>query len=284
MTGVDSFQCGLAITYLALFFAMPLFLEEAKLRFGEEKAFGTVPFLLLYPVAFFLAAVYTESLFLLLALLSFRDVRNGQAGRAALWAFLAGLTRAPAAALGPPLALAWVALHREKPRRLATAAALLLAPVAGVCLWIFGIGLAKGEPYLFFRSMGAWRHEAGHPTAGAFAFFEELSRYVSTGYFREHPGALLPYLHFVLFSIVTVYLLVKRRLADASWPAGVLALSVLTGTSAGVPRYTSTIYVGHFALFSMTEGRPLLRRALLAAYTAVLLLNTAFFVNWHFVS
>jgi hypothetical protein len=284
MTGVDSFQCGLMVTYAALLLALPLFLEEARFRFGNERAWGTLPFLLLYPPAFFLAAVYTESVFLLLALLAFREVRFGRLQPALLWAFLTGLTRAPAIAIGPPLALSWWFSRPREERRVIPSLLLGAAPGLGVASWILGIGLSKGEPGLFFRSMGAWRKEAGNPEAGFFAFLEEPLQMFRTGHFRSHPGALEPYFHFGLYTFVAALQLRAKRWADASWSLGLLGLAMLTGTSAGIPRYTLTIYPGHFALFEFAEGRPMLRRLILGGYLALLLLNIAFFVNWHFVS
>ncbi|MEO6326164.1 MAG: hypothetical protein ABIT01_20140 [Thermoanaerobaculia bacterium] len=284
MTGIDSFQSGLLVTYAALLLALPLFLEEARFRFGDQRAWRTLPFLLLYPPAFFLAAVYTESVFLLLALLAFREVRFGRLQPALLWAFLTGLTRAPAVVLGAPLALTWWLSRAKGERRVLGFLLLGAAPTLGVASWILGIGLAKGEPGLFFRSMGAWRKEAGDPEAGFLAFWKEGQTMYREGRFRSHPGAIVPYVHFVLFSFVGAIQLRARRWADASWSLGLLALSIFTGTSAGIPRYTLTIYPGHFALFELTESRPVLRRILLGAYLALLLLNVAFFVNWHFVS
>ena len=283
-TGVDSFQTALLVTYAALFFAIPLLVEEARVRFGEERARDALPFLFLYPVGFFLAAVYTESLFLLVALLAFRSVRRGELWLAALFGILLGLTRAPAAAAGPGLAVAWWLARRDDPRRLAGAALLFCAPLAGVLGWIFGIGWGKGEPMLFFRSMGAWRHAAGDPVAGVVSFFREPVDAWRNGVFREHPRELGPYLHFVLFSVLGAAQLKLRRFSDAAWTAAALALPVLTGTWAGIPRYTLTVYPGHFAAATLCEGHPVLRRVWLGVSAVGLLVNAAYFTNWHFVS
>ncbi len=283
-TGVDSFQTALLVTYAALFLAIPLLVEEAKARFGEARARDALPFLFLYPVGFFLAAVYTESLFLLVALLAFRSVRRGELWLAVLFGVLLGLTRAPAAAVGPALALSWWFTRKDDPRRLSGAGLLLFAPLVGVLGWIFGIGYGKGEPMLFFRSMGAWRHAAGNPVEGVFAFFREPIDAWRSGHFREHPLDLGPVVHFVLFSFLGAVQLKLRRWQDAAWTFCVLALPVLTGTWAGIPRYTLTVYPGHFAAAALCQDRPFLRRLWLGVSVVGLLLNAAFFTNWHFVS
>lgn len=283
-TGLDSFACGLAVSWLALLLAVPLLVEEARERFGDGSRFSSLPFLFLYPVAFFLGAVYTESLFLLLALLAFRAVRRGELGPALVFAFLLGLTRAPAAAVGPGLSLAWALGRRGDGRRFAGAAALFVAPLAGVLGWVSGLGLAFGEPGLFFRVMSAWRHDASDPVSGALGFVRELGDKLGNGWFLRHPGALVPYGHFVLFAALGLFQLRLRRFADAAWTGAALALPVLTGTVNGTPRYTLTIYPAHFAAASLCEGRPALRRLWLGVSLFGLLAESALFVGWHFIS
>ncbi len=283
-TGLDSFRAAAVVSWAALLLAVPLLAAEARERFGEKADLRTLPFLLLYPVAFFLAAVYTESLFLLLVLLAFRAARRNGLALALLFGLLLGLTRAPAVAVGPGLAVAWWLGAAAGARRWAGAALLLVAPLAGVLSWVFGIGLLQGEPMLFFRSMGAWRASAGNPLAGAVAFVLEPVRMLRTGWFLEHPGAVAPFVHFGLFAFLGGLQLRMRRFADAAWTAGVLGLAVATGTADGIPRYTLTVYPGHFAAAAFCEDRPRLRALWLGASLALLLLNSAFFVNWHFVS
>ena len=284
LTGIDSFQSGLLVTWAALFLAVPLLVEEARARFGEKRARDALPFLFLYPVAFFLAAVYTETTFLLVVLLAFRAVRRGELSLALLFALLVGLTRAPGAAVGPALAIAWATARKDDPRRFAGAALLFLAPLAGVLGWIFGIGLGKGEPLLFFRSMGAWRETAGNPLSGVAQFVREPIAAWRAGQFAAEPWTIAPWLHLVLYGFLAACLAARRMWADAAWIACALGLSILTGTAAGIPRYTLTIYPGLFAAALLCEERPLLKRFWLGVSAALLLLNAALFTNWHFVS
>lgn len=283
-TGLDGFRAGLLVSYAALLFAIPLLVEEARERFGAARAHAALPFLFVYPVAFFLASVYTESLFLLLALLAFRAVRRGNLPLAMALGLLLGLTRAPAAAVGPALAVSFWLGRREGESRLAGAVLLFFAPLAGVLGWIFGLGYAKGEPGVFFRSMAAWRHAAGDPLAGAAAFWNEFTGMLTSGWFVENPGALAPFFHFVLFAVLGAAQLYRRRFSDAAWIACALALPVLTGTATGTPRYTLTIYPGHFAAAALCEGRPWLKWPWLGASLFGLLAESALFVNWHFIS
>jgi hypothetical protein len=283
-TGVDTFLAALLVSYAALLFAMPLMAEEARARLGPELGEAHLPYLLLYPVSFFLASVYTESTFLLLALLTFREVRNGRLAPAALFAFLTGLTRAPAAALGPALGLAWLLARKDGRSRWLQAAALAALPLAGVLSWAFGIGLAKGEPGLFFRSMGAWRVSSSDPLEAVMAFFLEPTWLWHRGWFRQDPESLLPYAHFLLLVALSGWLLHGRRLPDAAWVLGAIGMALLTGTADGVPRYSLTVYPLFFALAEAGASRPALRRVWWAVSAFLLLYNSALFVNWHFIS
>lgn len=283
LTGLDPLWTLAAISWIAFVFALPLFGEECRARLGPERAKGPLPFLLLYPVAFFFAAAYTESLFFLLLLLAFRLIRVEHSAAAILVGVLLGLTRAPAAAVGPALALAYV-LRPGSRKRFPTTAALAVAPLAGVLAYVFGIGLWKGEAGLFFRAMGAWAHRATSPVEGALSFLGEQAALFSGDTLFRHPGAIAPLAHFTLFAALAVVQMRRRRFSDAAWTAGVLGLAFLTGTTNGVPRYTATIFPGHILLFELLEHRPGLRAAALTLSAALLLLRAALFVNWHFVS
>jgi hypothetical protein len=288
LTGVAPMWALTALSWTAFVFALPLFGEECRARLGPDRARGPLPFLLLYPVAFFFGAAYTESLFFLLLLLAFRFIRTGRPLAAACVGILLGLTRAPAAAVGPALALAHAlgtpGIGAPPRKRFLESAALAVAPLAGVLTYVLGIGWWKGEPGLFFRAMGAWAHRSTNPLDGAAAFAREQVTLFSSGALLQHPGAIAPLLHFTLFAVLAAQQARRRRFADAAWTAGVLGLAFLTGTTNGVPRYTLTIFPGFILLFELLERRPALRAAALALSTALLLLRAAFFVNWHFVS
>ncbi len=282
LTGIDPLFALTAVAWISFLFALPLFGETCRDRLGPSRADGPLPYLLLYPVAFFFGAAYTESLFFLLLLLAFRFVRTERLFAALFVAFLLGLTRAPAAAVGPALALAYA--FGPGARRRSVTAALFVAPLAGVLAHVVGIGLWFGEPRLFFRAMGAWEHRETSPLAGVAGFFMQQVDLFTSGVLLRHPGAIAPLAHFTLFFVLGLVQARRKRWSDAAWTFGVLGLALLTGTTNGVPRYTLTIFPGFILLFELLEKRPLLRAAALTVSAALLLLRSAMFVNWHFVS
>lgn len=281
---VDGFHAGLVVTYVCLFLAMSLFYREGVRRLGEEDARAAGRFLLLFPTAFFLVAVYAEAMFLLFALLAFRDARDGPLRKALLFGFLLGLTRASALAAAPALFLA--ALDRPGPdgrRRVGRALAVGLVPVATVFLWIFGVGAIYGEPGLFFRSMEGW-HRGTSSLSGVFAWFLSMKvRFVDMDW-RSDPTFVLDYGATLLFALVAVYQLVKRRWSDAAWTGGAIALPMTTGLSGGMPRFLLVVYPVFYALAEGSRGRPRLRLAWWILSGVLLLAAAARFVNWHWVA
>lgn len=75
---------------LAMFMILYRLVEK---DFGAKRAYYTILYLALWPSAFFLSGIYTESLFLCLSTLTFYQLRHGRWFLAAICACFASLTR-----------------------------------------------------------------------------------------------------------------------------------------------------------------------------------------------
>ncbi len=281
---MDGFHAGLLVSYLCLFLAASLFLREGRERLKEPGAWQALVFLLLFPTAFFYAAVYAESMMLLFLLLAFRDARSGSTGRAALWGCLLGLTRGSAMAAGP--ALFFAALEAPEPRgarRFRRALLLGATPIAVVFLWITGMGFVKGEPGLFFRALEGW-HRGSSPIAGVSDFFRVLREHVRLGNIFHDFTLALDYGMVLVFLAIVVYQLARRHWSDAAWTASALALPLATGLSGGIPRFLLVVYPASFAFAEATRNSPRARMGLWLISGTLLLIASARFVNWQWVA
>ena len=92
LTG-DTLVAGLIVSNLALCAASILFYRLVLEEFGEETAGRAVWYLLIFPTSFFGSAIYSESLFLLLAVGALYLFRKGFWGGAAMLGVLSALTR-----------------------------------------------------------------------------------------------------------------------------------------------------------------------------------------------
>jgi hypothetical protein len=143
---------GVLLSLAACLAAFVLLHRLALPRLGAAGARRAVLYLAVFPTALFLQAVYSESLYLALALATFLLAERGRFLGAGAAAGLAMLTRPAGIALLPALALlAWRAEHRGR--------ALLTLPVAvaGAALYPFVLALWIGEPLAFLRAQeGIW--------------------------------------------------------------------------------------------------------------------------------
>lgn len=119
-------------------------------RLGPAAARRAVVVLALFPTSLFLGAVYSEALFLALAVAVFLLAERGRLGSAAVLTGLALLTRPQGLALLPVLALfAWRSGRRRDLALLAVPLALLAAYPLALWLWI-------DRPFAFLRAQEVW--------------------------------------------------------------------------------------------------------------------------------
>jgi hypothetical protein len=289
LLGMDGFAAGQVLSIACFLAAGLLFAAEGRRRLGARGSRDALLFLLLYPTAFFFVAMYSESLFLLLALAALGSARRDRPAAAALFGLLAGTTRLTAIALAAPLAIEAFSAARTAGRPAlsdghALRRALLagLAPAAGVGLWVFGSGLAAGEPGLFFRVQEAWNRGVS-PLLGAWHFVKPFTRIVP-GQTLDHPALFLDYGHFLLFAAIGIYQARRRRFSDAAWTAGALLIPVASGVSASLSRYVLVVYPAFYSLAEIFQDRPRLRLAWWIGSAALLLAAEAAFVQWRWVA
>jgi len=99
----STFLAGLFISHLATLYAIKLLYDVFLGWGGNPAGKRSLFFMLIYPTSFFLFSVYTESLFLVLALLSIQSMKNRSWSLAGFWLFCAILTRLQGAALLIPM-------------------------------------------------------------------------------------------------------------------------------------------------------------------------------------
>ncbi|HZQ66367.1 MAG TPA: glycosyltransferase family 39 protein [Gaiellaceae bacterium] len=154
---------GILISLAATLVAFQLLYRLAEERLGAEGARRAVLYLAVFPMSLFLQAVYSESLFLALALGAFLLAERGRWLGAGAATGLAVLTRISGVALLPALALiAW-----RRPERRRALASLALAPAIFAAYPLY-LGLDRGDAFAFTKAQGFWnRHlSAAGPLGG----------------------------------------------------------------------------------------------------------------------
>jgi hypothetical protein len=145
---------GVVISLAATLAAFVLLYRLALAKIGEDSAQRAVLYLAIFPFAVFLGAVYSEALFLLLALASFLMAERGRFLEAGVAAGLAWLTRPLGIALLPALVVfAW--RDADRPH------ALLRLAVAPALFALYPLYLwwKLDDPLAFVRAQEIWGRE-----------------------------------------------------------------------------------------------------------------------------
>jgi hypothetical protein len=281
---------GLVISLLAALGSFVLLHRLAAERLGIDGARRSVLYLAVFPMALFLQAVYSESLFLFLALAAFALGERNRFAAAGVVAGLAILTRAAGLALLPALALlAW--RNRERLRALGgVALALPVAAVYPLVLW-----QQVDDPWAFTDAQDRWhRHfSAAGPLGGIWdglvAGWRGLEQFVVghgtdvSGVNPMHAAAenVQAAFFLVLFLVLTV--VAWRRFGAPYGLFAAISLAIpLSYPSTrwpllSLPRFGLVIFPLFLALAALTANRQRAHNAVVAC--SALLLGVAI-VQW----
>jgi mannosyltransferase PIG-V len=145
---------GIAVSLAASLVAFVLLYGLAESRLGADGARRAVLYLALFPMAFFLQAVYSESLFLLLTVAAFVTAERGRWLAAGGLTGLALLTRPAGVALLAALALlAW-----RSPARGRALGSLAVAPVL-FALYPLYLWRSVDDPWAFLHAQDVWTRQ-----------------------------------------------------------------------------------------------------------------------------
>jgi 4-amino-4-deoxy-L-arabinose transferase-like glycosyltransferase len=288
---------GLVVSLLAALGSFVLLHRLAAERLGIEGARRAVLYLAVFPMALFLQAVYSESLFLFLVLAAFALAERGRFATAGVVAGLAILTRAAGVALLPALAvLAW--RHRDRVRALAgVALALPVSAVYPLVLW-----QQLGDPWAFTDAQDRWhRHfSSAGPLGGIWdglvAGWRGLEQFV-VGHGTHVSG--VPPMHAAAENVqVAVFLVLFLILTVVAWrrfgaPYGLFAtISLAVPLSypstrwplLSLPRFGLVIFPLFLALAALTADRPRAHNAVVACSALFLGVAVVQWALWQWVA
>ena len=259
--GVSILTVGVFLSLLFLLAALYFIADLAAAWGSRESGLPTVALLLLFPAAFFLAAVYTESLFLLSTAAALWGARRDRWGIAAAGGAAAGLTRLNGAFILLPLV--WLAVEsagwrlRGVPRRVWLALGVAAAGAAAYPAYLWA---RYHDPLLYVheKTTAYWSPRPGPPWAAAANIARETAgRLALPGLWPKLSVAteLVCLVGFLSLSVV----LVRRGLAaEGVYVGGTLLFLFSSGTLPGLPRYVVVFFPAFFALARVLRNQPVL--------------------------
>jgi Mannosyltransferase (PIG-V) len=161
---------ALLVSNIAFLGAMLALFALTAEAFGERIARRAIVVAAIFPTSFFFLAPYTESLFLLLSILAFREARHDRWGRVAVVGALAALTRSVGILLVPALLVDAIRGRSGGDRgragggralgaRVAGAAAIALGPLCWFAWW----GIVHGNWMAPLDAQRYWGRELQPP-------------------------------------------------------------------------------------------------------------------------
>ena len=280
VTPGDDLLAALLVSNLAFLGALLALFALTAEAFGDRVARRAIVVAAIFPTAFFFLAPYTESLFLLLSVLAFREARHDRWGRVAVFGALAALTRSVGILLIPALLLDAIGLGRAGgPRalgaRLAGAAAIALGPLSWFAWW----GVAHGNWLAPLDAQADWGRELQLP-------------WVSLGHAVEFAWTYQSYwlLDLLLVSLAVGGLAIALpalRPSEAVYGALSLLLPLVDPFAdrplLSVPRFAVVVFPALWGLSGAGLGRKLPEPLVTSVLAAGWAISALLFVNWRYL-
>jgi hypothetical protein len=273
VAGCEFFAAGVWVSGLSLVAAAWLLANYAGEREGLPM-WAAVVTLLAFPSAYVLCAVYSETLFLALALAAFLLARSERYSLAVVASFLAGLTRIHGLALVPALAV--LGCENLRRRRLARNAGplapgvgaekdesdvhpqtsagahrepshwIVFLPAVGALTAYLAIGayfwIALGDPLAYFKAKrDGWAQVVVAPWQTLETAVEQLDLALDC----RDLGTIYTALELPCFYLIVVSLgdlCARRRWSEATYVLCAAAMSVCSGSLVGLPRFTLVMF------------------------------------------
>lgn len=292
---------GILISMCATFAGLWIVFRLTELEFGPRVARAGIWLIAIFPMSFFLTAVYTEGLFLALSAGSIYMARLGRWRAAGVLGALAAATRNIGLLLIVPLLLfraSELSRHRDSiknhvARFLSGGAAWLFLVPLGTVAYVVGLGLIRGAPFAMFSGSVAHRAFALPPVTVVRQItwsIDYVHRLLASGHHGF--GLLYSGLPELLFLVLAIACLIglARRLHPAYAAYTAIALLVVLSEPVygaapltSFPRYILPLFpLWMWLASSLRERRswPIL----LGVSALSLALFTGQFATWHFVA
>jgi hypothetical protein len=287
---------GFLLSNIYLFLALVFLYRLAALELGDRGgAARTVLYLAFFPTAFFLSAVYTESLFLLLSVSAIYFARRQHWLLAAAAGLLAAATRNLGVLLMLLVLWEWLRRHGWRITRIHRKATwrnlwtgvradwpdlLVIAAIPlGLLLYLAFLQANFARPTAFVEVQAAWGRQNVGPVAVVMREVAALRDFSPT------KGNLSRVVNLVAFlGVLALVPLIWRRLGEG-YALYVLVLLLVPASSAmqSIIRYVLPMFPV-FILLGAWGSRPPVDRAIFATFALLLGVLTTIYVNWIFVA
>lgn len=242
-----TYLIALILPCILFFCALIIFYKLLRIDYPDKISFETIVYVLIFPTAFFFASVYTESLFLMLSVLSFYLARKGNWLGAVAAGSLLVLTRLVGIFIIPALLIEYFSQNKKlRPKNFVEIFAIIFFTPLGLIFYSL-FSLQKWGDYLYFLNTHA---ELGNSRSAENLIFpvQTVFRYMKI--FSSFPViqfewwvALLELSAF-LFGLILLFIARKKKIRTSYFIFAlfVFLLPAFSGTFSGLPRYLIVVF------------------------------------------
>jgi hypothetical protein len=236
----------------------------------HDQAWRAVVLLFAFPTAYFLAAPFTESLYLLAVTAAMYYARTDRFPRASVAGIVATATRVPGIVIAPALAIEAITATRQRFRK------LVWSGVCGAGLLVFlGINWIVHRNPLYFLQVESghpWFQHAVPPWVSVIDAVEQLAHLIPR---QPHTAywTLFARLGAAVFGVVVLVLGRKRlRPADQVFAWGSLLFFLAASRLISLPRYLLPVFPLYVVLAHRTASRRVFLALVIAGFAMQLFL------------
>lgn len=247
----DNYLSGIIISNVALLVSCVFLYKLVELDEDRDTALRSVKFLFLFPTAYILSGVFTESLFLALALACFYYARKGNWFLVGMLGFCLSLTRAVGVLIILPVLYEYL---KSKP--LGRDIFYLLLIPFGIFVWmVFNFSLT-GDFLAFIHIQSTWNRSLTNPLVTIYSAL-----------FSNNIVKLFEAIFTVIsFSILILF---YNKIRTSYWIFGMFCLITPLLTSIdSMPRYTLVVFPFFIIFAQLTKEHP--TDDMLASFLALL--------------
>lgn len=236
---------GLFLSHLALILSLYFLYKLILFDENAKIAKSAIQFLIIFPTAFFFGSVYTESVFLLLSVLSFYFARKNNFFLSSVFAGIASATRLAGIFIFPAIVYEyWLANDKNLKKALNPSIVWLsIAPLGLLSFMKFQV-IKVNDP-LFFVNLQS--NFAQRTTDKLILLYQVFFRYFKMLIFVDHTDPLfftvmLEFLSACLLVFILIFFIKKMRFSY--WIYCLLSFLVpsLTGTFMSLPRFVLVLF------------------------------------------
>lgn len=245
---------GLIISNASFLLALILLFELLNLDYSKKLSFITLLVLLFFPTSFYFGALYSESLFLLLTVLSFYLARKGKWMEASAVGAISSATRIFGIILLPALLIeAW---QQKVPFR--KMVWLFMIPL-GLGIYMIYQYLNFGDPLAFYnlQKVVGEQHQSGIILLPQ-VYFRYIKMLLTVDMHNPiYQTIILEFLVGITFFLLPIYGYLKKiRYSYLVYAMIGFLLTTVQGSFSSLPRYVIILFPGFLALAIFVSSLP----------------------------